>query len=529
MYSVQLDFTLTGTLDPDRLRDAVHAVVARHPHLAAQFSPSSTPNPSSSSSPNPKSPGSSSTSATSLDRGRRSDPALCADERTAVCDLADQPRVPGRPDPHRRGPAPVRADQPPHRARRLVDADPAARDLRQLRRAPAARGGVVPHVHHLAGRAGPRRRARRVARRARRASTRRRLSAPQRSAAGSTWVGRARICVVQVPEQTTQALGELARSCHTTVSTVLQGAWAVLLTSLTGTRDVVFGTARSRLGQLEVADAESMVGLLINTVPVRANLTANTTAADLLEQLQTAHNDTLEHQHLGAQRDSPRRRPRPAVRHAVRLRELPGRGGHVVARASTIWPSPGSPTASSTTTRSPWRPYRAPNWACTSSTTPMSSTAAGHRGAAGAIEQAAGGDDRRSDAEAVVHQPPRRVRAGPAARWSGAGVSAPIGIGARTAGRRGAADPEAMAIVDGARSLLYRELDECRTGWRAASFEAGVGPERAVGVAVDRCCRTGGGLVGGAQGRRHLRAGGRAPIPSNASPPCWTRWRRCAC
>ncbi len=39
----------------------------------------------------------------------------------------------------------------------------------------------------------------------------------------------------QVPEQTTQALGELARSCHTTVSTVLQGAWAVLLTSLTGT------------------------------------------------------------------------------------------------------------------------------------------------------------------------------------------------------------------------------------------------------------------------------------------------------
>ena len=37
MYSVQLDFTLTGTLDPDRLRDAVRAVVARHPHLAAQF------------------------------------------------------------------------------------------------------------------------------------------------------------------------------------------------------------------------------------------------------------------------------------------------------------------------------------------------------------------------------------------------------------------------------------------------------------------------------------------------------------
>jgi acyl carrier protein len=42
-----------------------------------------------------------------------------------------------------------------------------------------------------------------------------------------------------------------------------------------------------------------MVGLLINTVPVRANITPATTAADLLDQLQSAHNHTLEHQHLG--------------------------------------------------------------------------------------------------------------------------------------------------------------------------------------------------------------------------------------
>ena len=41
-----------------------------------------------------------------------------------------------------------------------------------------------------------------------------------------------------------------------------------------------------------------MVGLLINTVPVRANVTPATTTAELLEQLQSAHNRTLEHQHL---------------------------------------------------------------------------------------------------------------------------------------------------------------------------------------------------------------------------------------
>ena len=41
-----------------------------------------------------------------------------------------------------------------------------------------------------------------------------------------------------------------------------------------------------------------MVGLLINTVPVRADMTAATTVADLLDQLQRDHNDTIEHEHL---------------------------------------------------------------------------------------------------------------------------------------------------------------------------------------------------------------------------------------
>ena len=37
VYAVQLDITVTGPLDPHRLRDAVHTVVNRHPNLAARF------------------------------------------------------------------------------------------------------------------------------------------------------------------------------------------------------------------------------------------------------------------------------------------------------------------------------------------------------------------------------------------------------------------------------------------------------------------------------------------------------------
>jgi non-ribosomal peptide synthetase component F len=40
------------------------------------------------------------------------------------------------------------------------------------------------------------------------------------------------------------------------------------------------------------------VGLLINTVPVRANITSTTTASALLERLQRDHAQTLDHQHI---------------------------------------------------------------------------------------------------------------------------------------------------------------------------------------------------------------------------------------
>ena len=95
----------------------------------------------------------------------------------------------------------------------------------------------------------------------------------------------------------TQAVSELARSRRTTVNTVLQGAYAQLLCGLTGRHDVVFGTTVSGRPP-EVVGAESMVGLLINTVPVRANIGTATTTVDLLDQLQGAYNNTLEHQHL---------------------------------------------------------------------------------------------------------------------------------------------------------------------------------------------------------------------------------------
>ena len=101
----------------------------------------------------------------------------------------------------------------------------------------------------------------------------------------------------ECPSRPRGSLASWRASHHTTVNTVLQAGWAQLLMWLTGQHDVAFGTSVSGRPD-EVLGAESMVGLLINTVPVRATITAATTAVELLEQLQGAHNDTLEHQHL---------------------------------------------------------------------------------------------------------------------------------------------------------------------------------------------------------------------------------------
>ncbi|MFZ1176776.1 MAG: amino acid adenylation domain-containing protein, partial [Mycobacterium sp.] len=71
--------------------------------------------------------------------------------------------------------------------------------------------------------------------------------------------------------------------------------------------------------------------------------------------------------------------------------------------------------------------------------------------------------------------------------WSGASAAAPVGVSPQLLAAAVAADPDGVAVADGARVVSYRELDEWSTRLARVLIEAGVGPERAVGVAMDRC------------------------------------------
>ena len=94
----------------------------------------------------------------------------------------------------------------------------------------------------------------------------------------------------------TSAVHRAASAARVTINTLLQGAWAVLLSRLSGERDVVFGATRA-CRKSGAAGADEMIGILINTLPVRIDADP---AAELVGWLHEIRNQSLsvrEHEH----------------------------------------------------------------------------------------------------------------------------------------------------------------------------------------------------------------------------------------
>ena len=104
--------------------------------------------------------------------------------------------------------------------------------------------------------------------------------------------------IVELPEALTEALSRQARSHSLTLNTIFQGAWAILLGRLTGRDDVIFGTTVAGRSS-EIAGIQTMVGLFINTLPVRVRLRPAEPLSELLTRLQDSQSELIAHQHLG--------------------------------------------------------------------------------------------------------------------------------------------------------------------------------------------------------------------------------------
>ncbi|WP_040704264.1 non-ribosomal peptide synthetase, partial [Nocardia takedensis] len=102
----------------------------------------------------------------------------------------------------------------------------------------------------------------------------------------------------ELDETATARLTEVASSLGVTPNTVLQVAWGILVGRITGREDVLFGTTVSgRPAQL--SGVEAMVGLFINTVPVRVRFDPAESARTLLTRTQGEQADLLDHHYIG--------------------------------------------------------------------------------------------------------------------------------------------------------------------------------------------------------------------------------------
>src|SRR3954469_1084692 len=93
-----------------------------------------------------------------------------------------------------------------------------------------------------------------------------------------------------LPEAVTAALQELTRRHRVTLNNLVQAAWALLLSRYSGEPDVVFGVTLSGRPPA-LPGVESMLGLFMNTLPLRARIPESGSLLDLAAELRNHQAD----------------------------------------------------------------------------------------------------------------------------------------------------------------------------------------------------------------------------------------------
>jgi amino acid adenylation domain-containing protein/non-ribosomal peptide synthase protein (TIGR01720 family) len=129
--------------------------------------------------------------------------------------------------------------------------------------------------------------------------------------------------LVELSPETTERIAAFCRTEAVTLSAFIQAIWGVILSRYAYADDVVFGYVVSGRPP-ELAGVERMVGLLINTIPVRVQLDGQESFRSLVKRMFTVAADLSTHQHaslVDVQRalgsDA------PLVNHVVALENFP--------------------------------------------------------------------------------------------------------------------------------------------------------------------------------------------------------------
>jgi natural product biosynthesis luciferase-like monooxygenase protein len=92
----------------------------------------------------------------------------------------------------------------------------------------------------------------------------------------------------RLPAAETDRLRALAREHGLTLNTFVQAAWSLVVADFSGTRDVVFGVVRA-CRRSALPEAERMVGLFINTLPLRVSTAGDKPVVQWLRDIRAGY------------------------------------------------------------------------------------------------------------------------------------------------------------------------------------------------------------------------------------------------
>ncbi|UED83918.1 non-ribosomal peptide synthetase [Streptomyces profundus] len=285
---------------------------------------------------------------------------------------------------------------------------------------------------------------------------------------------------VELPAELSAALARTARAAGCTANTVAQVAWALVLARTTGRQDVVFGGVVSGR-PVELPGVERMIGLFLNTLPVRVRLRPGESVGDLLRRVRDEQLALSAH-------------------HQVQLADVqaaasPG-GGPLF---DTVLAFENYPRAGLAADAGPALLETRDATHYPLSVAVVAGTRwllrLGHRGQGEAPRLAdrlvrafelLAATDLEAEAARIEVLPEReRLALLTAGRGAAQGPPHPATVTARFAARR-AETPSAPAVEDGERVYSYAELDVAASRLAARLAAAGAGPERTVALALPR-------------------------------------------
>ncbi|MFF9672031.1 non-ribosomal peptide synthase/polyketide synthase [Streptomyces eurythermus] len=281
-------------------------------------------------------------------------------------------------------------------------------------------------------------------------------------------------------------LRETAQRHGLTLNTVLQGAWALLLSRYGGGTDVVFGTTVSGR-PAELPGVTSMVGLFINTLPTRVRVDGSRPLPEWLREIQTAQSEARRHDFV-------------SLAQIQSWSELPG--GTSLFDSLVVfenYPFDADAPARHGLTMEPERDLEPTNYPLSVVVAPGDTLTVNLDHDPAAFDTAtvtalgeslrtlltgmAGGLDRRLADLPLLDPAEERALV---ARFGGRPAEAPRGTLPDAFRRQAERTPGAPAVRHGDQVLTYRELDARSNRLARRLIAAGAGPERFVALCLPR-------------------------------------------